>query len=391
MPSRSHRCSIGFMDAESTRRVLMTADTVGGVFSYALELIAALNACEVSVALATMGAPLTSLQRAQIERLDDVSLHESRFKLEWMDNPWRDVARAGDWLLELSRALRPDVVHLNQLAFGSVPFAAPTLVVAHSCVLSWWRAVHREAAPRSWDRYRAVVTHSLESATLVAAPTRSMLQTLADNYGYEREGVVLPNARHATSYLPADKAPFILAAGRLWDEAKNLAALEAVAPHVAWPVYVAGSVAHPDGGTRKPLGVTVLGELAPQAMAQQLARAAIYALPARYEPFGLSALEAGLARCALVLGDIPTLREVWGEAALYVEPDDHQHLRETLARLIANPKLRDDLAHEARERALIYTPQRMVGAYCDAYATLTGRAATTRTAPSSHRLHLCAS
>jgi glycogen synthase len=52
------------------------------------------------------------------------------------------------------------------------------------------------------------------------------------------------------------------------------------------------------------------------------ARASIYALPARYEPFGLSALEAALSGCALILGDIPSLREVWLEAAPYVSPDD---------------------------------------------------------------------
>ena len=43
-----------------------------------------------------------------------------------------------------------------------------------------------------------------------------------------------------------------------------------------------------------------------------MARASIYALPARYEPFGLSILEAALSGAALVLGDIPSLREVWG-------------------------------------------------------------------------------
>ena len=51
-----------------------------------------------------------------------------------------------------------------------------------------------------------------------------------------------------------------------------------------------------------------------------LRRATIFALPARYEPFGLSALEAGLAGCALVLGDIP-MREVWHDAAMFVPPE----------------------------------------------------------------------
>ena len=54
-----------------------------------------------------------------------------------------------------------------------------------------------------------------------------------------------------------------------------------------------------------------------------MGRAAIYALPARYEPFGLSILEAALSGCALVIGDIPSLREIWADAALFVPSDGH--------------------------------------------------------------------
>jgi hypothetical protein len=37
-----------------------------------------------------------------------------------------------------------------------------------------------------------------------------------------------------------------------------------------------------------------------------------------------------MSGCALVLGDIASLREVWGPAARYVPPEDHEYLRETL-------------------------------------------------------------
>ena len=62
-----------------------------------------------------------------------------------------------------------------------------------------------------------------------------------------------------------------------------------------------------------------------------IARAAIYALPAHYEPFGLSILEAAMSGCALVLGDIPSLREIWGDAAVFVHPDN----RDAVARCLA--------------------------------------------------------
>jgi glycogen synthase len=356
------------MDAEA--RILLTADTLGGVWTYALELAKALGERGVRVALATMGAPLTAQQRAQLRALPQVRLFESAWKLEWMQGAWDDVQRAGDWLLQVEREWRPDVVHLNQFAFGALPFTAPVLVVAHSCVLSWWRAVHGEEAPAAWDVYRRKVAQGLRGAGLVVAPTRAMLQTLARDYGLAEARRVIGNGRDAALFKPAPKEPLILAAGRLWDEAKNLGALQAVAPLLAWPVHVAGSTVHPDGGRLAPTSVRCLGELAPPALARHMGKAAVYALPARYEPFGLSVLEAALCGCALVLGDIASLRETWGQAALYVPPGNHAALRDALRALIDDPARRARLAEAARERALQCTPRRMAGEYLEAYATL---------------------
>src|ERR1041384_5191725 len=97
-------------------RVLMTADTVGGVWTYALELSRALGELGIEVALATMGAPLSIDQWAEARALPGVRVFESDFKLEWMADPWNDVARAGEWLLDLERQLQPDFVHLNSFA-----------------------------------------------------------------------------------------------------------------------------------------------------------------------------------------------------------------------------------------------------------------------------------
>src|SRR5207248_6075453 len=95
-----------------------------------------------------------------------------------------------------------------------------------------------------------------------------------------------------------------------------------------------------------------LGSLSPPHFADWLARAAIYALPARYEPFGLSVLEAAQAGCALVLGDIPSLRENWDGAAVFVSPDSPPELEAALAALIREPQRRDRLAARPRARAL---------------------------------------
>ena len=373
------------MAAELPRRVLMTADTVGGVWSHALELARGLGRHGIRVDLATMGALLTTAQCSDAARIATLTLHESAYRLEWMAEPWDDVRRAGDWLLGLESALRPDLVHLNQFAFGSLPFAAPSLLVGHSCVLSWWRAVHGEAAPREWDRYRQAVRDGLAGATRIGAPSRAMLDSLRHEYRHGGGGLVLPNGRSAQDFSPAAKAPLILSAGRLWDAAKNLTALEAVAPRLAWPVHVAGATAPPGGGVRATRDVVALGELAPTGLARALSHAAIYALPARYEPFGQSVLEAALSGCALVLGDIASLREVWGPAALYVAPDDHEALHACLSALIDDAGLRERQAAAALARARCFTPERMVDGYLAAYrSALDRRSGRDRALPAQH-------
>jgi glycosyltransferase involved in cell wall biosynthesis len=355
------------MGVEKPRVVLMTADTVGGVWQYALELAAALAERGVRVALAAMGPAVSASQREEVSRLRGVSFHYRDYALEWMAEPWRDVERAGQWLLSLERSLAPGLVHLNQFAFGAAAFKAPVLIAAHSCVLSWWRAVHRTEAPEEWKRYRSVVREGLAHAARVVAPTHAMMATLHENYALRCPGTVIPNARAAQRYPAAAKEPVIFSAGRLWDEGKNVAALERVASHLPWPVRVAGSPITPAGTARALKNVVALGVLTGNEIADEVSRASIYALPARYEPFGLSVLEAALASCALVIGDIPSLREVWGRTALYAPPDDEHALRACLMRLIEDDALRRCLARAARARALTFTPERQAGAYVEAY------------------------
>jgi len=349
------------------RKILMTADTVGGVWTYALELSRALAPAGCEVLLATMGAPPSAAQRAEAAGVANLRVAASAYKLEWMDDPWADVAAAGEWLLELAAGWEPDIVHLNGYAHAALPWGAPTLAVAHSCVLSWWRAVHREEAPAGWDTYREKVGAGLRAADLVVAPTAAMLAELKHCYGPLPATAVINNGRDPALAWPAPKQPLVLAAGRLWDSAKNLAALDAVAAGLEWPVYIAGCDRHPEGGVARHRHVRALGVLPFAELGAWLGRAAIYALPARYEPFGLSVLEAAQAGCALVLGDIPSLRELWGDAALYVRPDDHAALRAALERLIGDGHLRAAMAERARRRSRRWTPARMAAGYLAAY------------------------
>jgi len=352
------------------RRILMTADTIGGVWTYSLELARGLGPHGVKIYLATMGAELSREQLREASELDNLHVIESRFKLEWMSEPWHDVSAAGDWLLGLQEEFAPDLVHLNGYSHAALPWNCPVMVAAHSCVCSWWFAVNGQHAPCEWNTYRQKVTQGLRAADMVVAPTQAMLACLEEHYCAVPNAKVIPNGRRSSTFHPAAKSELILTAGRLWDQAKNIGSLASIASDLPWPVYIAGETRGPDGTRVEFRKVHSLGRLSTRELKAWFAKASIYAAPAKYEPFGLSALEAGLAECALVLGDIPSLRQVWGDAAVYVSPSDSMALKRELRSLIADPSRRSEMGARARQQALQYSVERMTKGYLEGYATL---------------------
>jgi glycogen synthase len=354
------------------QRVLMTADAVGGVWRYAVDLGRELRDRGVHTTLAVMGPSPTAAQRAEAADAH-LDLVDRPCRLEWMDDPWADVESAGAWLLELEQQIEPALVHLNGYAHAALPWRSPVVVVAHSCVRTWWKAVRHEEPPQTIDRYSAAVAAGLAAAHVVVAPTKAMGAALAAEYGIPSPVHVIPNGCRrpgADTDVWRDKAEMVLAAGRLWDEAKNISALCAIAESLPWPVYVAGDERRPDGRACDLPRVHCLGRLAANDLASWYRRASIYALPARYEPFGLSVLEAAAAGCALVVGDIQSLRESWEGAALFVAPDDSAALSSAIRRLVERPGERAELARRAHARAAAFTIDRTADHYLQLYQAL---------------------
>ncbi|HXQ89787.1 MAG TPA: glycosyltransferase family 4 protein [Solirubrobacterales bacterium] len=353
-------------------KVLIATDTVGDAFACTAELSAALEAEGVEVVVATMGPRLRRAQRAMLPG----RVHESGFRLEWMEDSWVDVAAAGRWLQILEEEERPDVVHLCSYAHGALPLAAPKVVVAHSSVLSWWRAVHGSDAPPEWGHYREQMAAGLDGADAVVAPTQAMLEEL------ERDHRLRPGVScviHHGSPAPAvasdvGKSALVLGAERIWDAAKNLATLDAAAARLAWPVTVAGDL----GPTGRVRFAESTGSLDPSALAELRRSASIFAAPTAYEPTGRGILAAARERCALVLGYIPSLRELWGDAAIFVQPDDDRALHEVLETLIDDRHLRMQLAERAQRRAAELSIQRTARAYRKLYERLVAERAPAR-------------
>ena len=358
-------------------KILMTADTIGGVWTYALELTRALEQTGTQVAMATMGGRLSDEQREEVAKISNLTVYESDYKLEWMDNPWQDVEKAGEWLLQLRDEIQPDIIHLNGMVHGSLDWGKPVVVVVHSCVLSWWKAVKDEEAPKEWDTYKELVKKGLQAADTVIAPTQAMLHQAEELYGPFKRSSVIYNGRAQHNFQFGRKEPFVFSLGRVWDEAKNISMLAHIASDLQWPVYIAGDDKHPATGKTIELeNVHFLGKLTNKEVSDWLSRASIYALPAKYEPFGLTILEAAMSGCALVVGKTESQAEIWGNAAKYADPNSADELRDTVNNLIEDEFSRNIMSCRSVKRSHNYTADQMAQDYNHVYRQLLSTSVT---------------
>jgi glycosyltransferase involved in cell wall biosynthesis len=100
--------------------------------------------------------------------------------------------------------------------------------------------------------------------------------------------------------------------------------------------------------------VVHLGYVGAGELAALYAGAELVALPSFYEGFGLPAIEALSAGAPLVASDLPVLREVAGDAALYAPPDRPDLWAERMGTLLADGDLREELRRKGRERARLF-------------------------------------
>lgn len=359
--------------------ILVTADTVGGVWTYARELVTGLIRRGLDVTLVSFGDIPEAHQIGWMEPLRNLDFRPTAFRLEWMQDSVGDIAAASDYLRDVVREVSPDVLHVNQYAFGELDTVIPKVVTAHSDVVSWWATVYGETPPDSaWLRwYRELVLRGLNGASEVVAPSRWMLAQIENHYGAREQARVIYNGRSPRSFNPhGDKENLVLSVGRLWDAAKQVSLL--AERDCGWPVVLAGSARHPSESSREdsvsfnPAGkLEVKGSQTANQLQALFARAGIYAATSRYEPFGLAPVEAALSRCAIVANDIPSFREIWGETACYFRTDDPDSLRETIGRLRKDQALRRNYAELAYLRARHrFTADRMVDEYIDLYRSV---------------------
>jgi glycosyltransferase involved in cell wall biosynthesis len=349
-------------------RVFMTADAVGGVWQYALDLAEGLRPHGVEVTLAVLG-PAPSPDQQAAAHAAGVRLLLTGLPLEWIAGNEHEVEAAGRILGRIALPSQFDLVHLNNPALASSgSFDVPVVAVCHSCVATWWQAVRSGPLPEEFVWRTELVRRGYRGAAMLLAPTRAFASATARTYDLATVPVTVRNGRRPPNVHDRASASVVaFTAGRLWDEGKNIAVVDRAAARLSIPVLAAGPLEGPNGARIHVRHLNSLGRLTDSEIRHHLSGRPIFVSAARYEPFGLAVLEAAQAGCALVLSDIPTFRELWDGAAIFVPADDDQALARSIARLADDATLRAELGRAARRSAGSYSVEAMSAGVMDAY------------------------
>ncbi|MFL6856846.1 MAG: glycosyltransferase family 4 protein [Allosphingosinicella sp.] len=353
---------------KGAKRLLLATDAVGGVWQYSLDLARALAPLGYRAVLALVGPAPSPAQRGAARGL---RLIETGLPLDWLAADRAALRRAGKALAALARREGANLVQVGSAALlADAPFDMPTIAVQHSCLASWWKAVRGTPLPADFQWRTELVRTGLEAADAVIAPTRAFASVTRRLYGLTAQPRVVYNGRGAFPVAEAARHDCVFTAGRLWDEGKNLATLDAAAARLPVPVHAAGPLAGPNGARIAFDAIHPLGELGDSEIRRRLAARPVFASSALYEPFGLAVLEAASAGCPLVLSDIPTFRELWDGAALFVPPRDSAGFAAAIGDLVGDDCRCDALGRAARERAARYVPRATAEAMAAIYGGL---------------------
>lgn len=347
----------------------MTADAVGGVWQYALDLSRALGEHDVQTVLAALGPAPDAAQRAAAEAIPGVTVVETGLPLDWLSDGDEPVLAAGRAIAALAAEHGADIVHLNTPALAAVPMPVPVVAATHGCISTWWEAA-RPAQPLAPEfAWHARLTgEGLRAADRLVAPTASYARAVQRRYGLAHAPLAVHNGRTPHLAAPAPMADRALTVGRLWDEVKRAGLLDRVAGGLSVPFDAAGAATGPHGERIELHHLRALGHVDDDALARCLAVRPVFVSAASFEPFGLAVLEAAAAGCALVLSDIGSFRELWDGAAVFVAGEDERVWAKAIGDLVADRAGRERLGADARARAARYTPGAMAAAMHAIYA-----------------------
>ncbi len=243
------------------------------------------------------------------------------------------------------RRLGADLVHTQYAAPLRCP--CPFVVTVHDVSFA------RDPDFMSWkDRtvFRRVVPRAVRSAARVLTVSERTKADIVELYGIPAQRIVVtPNGVDPVFSPGSGAHDYVLSVGAIQQRKNQVAALEA-AKAAGLPLVVVGPAKDPALAEElRRRGARLEGYVATERLAELYRGAACLVQSSRYEGFGLPVLEAMASGTPVVAVPDPALREVAGDAAIFVEEAE---LADGIRRALAE---RERLVAAGLERARAFS------------------------------------
>jgi len=323
------------------------------------------------------------------------ALANPNFRIVKVRSPYYSIAEQVRLPREIS-ALHPDLVHFPNF---NVPllYRGRFVTTIHDLIHHVFpgkkksRWFHRAA-------YRATISSAIARSAKIITVSRSTADTITKTFGVPPEKLSVIYEGVGDEFRTADpdavqrvlnrlgiKPPYLLFLG-VWRQYKNVPLLarafdilkerglfggELVLAGKIDPFYPeikkeVMSIKHANS-------IRALGEVRGADLPQLYSGAAGFVLPSLLEGFGLTGIEAQAAGVPVVASNIPVLREVLGEAAVYFDPHDLNDLAKRLTEVLSDKDLRERLIKTGRQRSQEYTWEKMAQQTLQLYEGVLGR------------------
>jgi glycosyltransferase involved in cell wall biosynthesis len=302
---------------------------------------------------------------------NDVPPLGPRFRIRRSPVPRHSRAALTLWDLTLpaiAAARQPvDLVHYLHAAFP--PFSPGCPVVINLLdAIHWEVPGYRLPLPYDWLERRA-------------ARRADLVLTLSESARADIERVLgLSRAKIRITYLggppldpePLPKEPYFLFVGGT-EKRKNLGAvLEAFSSFDGFELRVVGAnrASPVHDARREQRGVHWLGHVGEEELVELYRHATALVFPSRYEGFGLPLLEAMARRTPVITSNQSSIPEVARGAAILVDPDDVEELREAMRRVATETGLREEMVKRGAEVVTSFSWEETARATVAAYEEL---------------------
>ncbi len=308
-----------------------------------------------------------------VKRSDVKKIRNDESDVQIKDN-WKLVLTDIRWhtfeeQIKLPHILKKEQLDLIHFPYFSVPIfnALPFIVTIHDLIIHHFPTGEASTlTPMVYKAkllgYKFVIQQAARKAKTIIAVSKATKQEIIDHLSVKKEKIAVIYEgvdRHVVNAHPKIiiSEPYFLHVGNVYPH-KNMERLMIAFRQVFFNTPVKLVIVGKEDFFTKRLKdfvqkkqldshVIFTGEISDSELSSLYHHALALVLPSLMEGFGLPALEAMANDCLVVASDIPSLREICMDAAVYIDPKNPDDIAEKLQRVVAQSK-----SHFARQRSL---------------------------------------